>query len=193
MSVLPVSPGEEVFLPMIEESSPNFGFTVVEDPGADLRSPWSRAPIRLKRGSLELVPLGCTILRQAISTLVQPDLYGLFRREAPKQTHTNQVIIPGPFSWISTITGQWSLSSSHWCGSPTSTVGPGGVSSARGCRQNRCASGGRFCTGPWKYGPAFSPWPWCQNNTGGRRSPAHRSCSVGGDGGVGFPAGFRGW
>ena len=63
--VLPVSPGEEVFLPMIEESSPNFGFTVVEDPGADLRSPWSRAPIRLKRGSLELVPLGCTILRQA--------------------------------------------------------------------------------------------------------------------------------
>jgi hypothetical protein len=59
--IVPKNPAETAEAPQIDRD----GWQIEIDAQADRLHPWDRSPLCLKRGSIRLVPIGCTILRQA--------------------------------------------------------------------------------------------------------------------------------
>jgi DUF1680 family protein len=59
--IVPRDPAQVVELPVLDRN----GWQVESDERVNRLHPWDRSPLRLKRGSITLVPMGCTILRQA--------------------------------------------------------------------------------------------------------------------------------
>jgi hypothetical protein len=59
--IVPRDPAQAVDAPQIDRD----GWQIESDERADRLHPWDRSPLCLKRGSIRLVPIGCTILRQA--------------------------------------------------------------------------------------------------------------------------------
>lgn len=63
--IVPQSPAPAAIAPRIDRD----GWQIEIDPAFDPVFPWDQSALRLKNGSITLVPLGCTILRQASFTL----------------------------------------------------------------------------------------------------------------------------
>jgi uncharacterized protein len=59
--IVPRDPAQAVDAPRIDRA----GWQIEIDERADRLQPWDQSPLRLKRGSITLVPIGCTILRHA--------------------------------------------------------------------------------------------------------------------------------